>query len=273
MAIFQDVDKCMRCNGCVIACKRTWQMKAETIGVHKVSYDQRLAIKSQKRVDMGPFVRFSCWHCEYPPCASNCPFKAIVKKANGAVEVDMTKCNPLSSQCTRQCVRDCQRGGYPKVGVGSDKFGTPKAYKCTLCFGRAGAGGDLPTRKTAAELAAIADVDLRAEVSHEPSCVFTCPAKAMMWDSRANIATYIKANGYTSFAGDGSVYWASKKSLLASPKADPLVEDHISPMVANLLSGPFAKVALVPTLLLGGLLAFSARRANNEIPAMTGEEV
>jgi len=60
MAILHDVDKCMRCNGCVISCKRTWKMKALNEGVHKTAPDQRVIIKSQKRVDMGPFIRFSC---------------------------------------------------------------------------------------------------------------------------------------------------------------------------------------------------------------------
>ena len=30
MAILQDADKCMRCNGCVTACKREWKMKLPT---------------------------------------------------------------------------------------------------------------------------------------------------------------------------------------------------------------------------------------------------
>ena len=94
MAIFQDVDKCMRCNGCVVACKREWGMKYDSVGVMKVGVDQRLAIKSQKRVDMGPFVRFACWHCPDPPCARACPFGAMVKRENGAVDIDETKCKP-----------------------------------------------------------------------------------------------------------------------------------------------------------------------------------
>lgn len=280
MVIFQDVDKCMRCNGCVIACKRTWKMKAATgsrLGVNKVDYDQRVAIKSQKRVDMGPFIRFSCWHCEYPPCAGLCPFGAISKKPNGAVAIDHSKCNPLSSKCTKQCVSSCQRGGYPKIGLGSDLNADAKAYKCTMCSGRAGAGGDLPTRKTAAELDAIAATDssLAAELAHEPACVYTCPAKAMKWDAASNwTQDKLVAAGYKSYVIGGGMVWASKKFMIAGPKADPLVEDHISPMVANALSGPFAKAAIVPTLVVGGLLAISARRAKNETTAaVLAEEV
>jgi Fe-S-cluster-containing dehydrogenase component len=269
MAVFQDVDKCMRCRGCVIACKRTWKMKALNPGVHKVAPDQRVIIKSQKRVDMGPFMRYSCWHCTNPPCVKRCPFGAMAKKSNGAVAVDHALCKPGSTnssgvKCTYQCQVDCGRGGYPKVGVGSDMYTTSKAQKCTLCYGRAGAGEDLnasygpalPTKASAAEITAV------PQKAHQPACVMTCPADAMNWDTKANIVTYLNntANGYISAQGDGSMYWASRKNLLIAPKADPFVEDHVTPLVSSVVSGPFAKAALVPMLLVGGLAAVIARR-------------
>ncbi|MBE0417249.1 MAG: hypothetical protein IBX63_05750 [Coriobacteriia bacterium] len=266
MAVFQNVDKCVRCNGCVISCKRTWKMKALNPGVHKVAPDQRVIIKSQRRIDNGPFVRFSCWHCPDPPCVKRCPFKALTKQANGAVSIDPDLCNP--PQCQKQCLTDCQRAGYPKIGVGSDLFATEKAWKCTLCYGRAGDTADLdatygdplPTNYNK-----LPDTTPVADMDHEPSCVYTCPAKAMRWDTRANIRDYINtpANGYLSAQGDGSMYWASKKAIIIQPKADPYIEDHITPMVSNLLTGPFAKAALVPTIFAGGLLAVIARRQQN----------
>ena len=273
MAIFQDVDRCVRCNGCVISCKRTWKMKAENPGVHKVAPDQRVIIKSQKRVDNGPFIRFSCWHCPDPPCVKRCPFGALAKQDNGAVSVDPNLCNPGATnpagvKCVQQCQLDCNRAGYPKVGEGSDEFPTAKSWKCTLCYGRAGADADLDSAygtslpngsNNLPGSVRVADMD------HEPSCVYTCPAKAMKWDTRANVWDWINdpANGYISAQGDGSVFWASKKALIIQPKADPYIEDHITPMMSNLLTGPFAKAALVPTLLAGGLLAVIARRQAN----------
>ncbi len=269
MAIFQEVDKCMRCNGCVISCKRTWKMKALNPGVHKTAPDQRVIIKSQKRVDMGPFIRFSCWHCPDPPCAKRCPYEAIVKQPNGAVSVDPNLCspdttNPANGQtCTRQCVSDCQRGGYPKVGEGSDEFTEAKAWKCTMCYGRAGATADLkaeygnPLPNNNVGAAAV------PELEHWPSCVYTCPAKAMGFDTRANIMNKIATGGYLSYVGDGSVFWASKKYLLAGPKADPFVEDHVNPFVSSVLSSSVAKAALVPTLVAGGVMAIIARRQMN----------
>lgn len=272
MAILQEVDKCIRCNGCYIACKRTWGMAAADFnsrGVHRTAPHQRVVIKSIKKTDMGPFMRFSCWHCPNPPCAGRCPFKAIKKEASGAVSVDFTKCNPNDSRCTKQCVTDCQRGGYPKVGTGN-LANDYKAFKCTMCHGKAGLGGCLPTKATPAEYAAV------PEKEHQPTCVYTCPAKAMMYDTRDNIRAYLAAKYAAapidpvtlrkqySAVGDGSMYWWSSKYTLTAPKADPFVEDHVTPMVSGLLSSPFAAAAIVPTLVVGGLLAISARKAENQ---------
>lgn len=282
MAILQDVDKCMRCNGCVISCKRTWQMKALNPGVHKTAPDQRVIIKSQKRVDMGPFMRYSCWHCSNPPCVKRCPFSAIKKDTeSGAVHIDPTLCKPgefndKGVQCTKQCQIDCGRGGYPKIGKGSDQFpNDDKAWKCTMCFGRAGDidaldpavqaeyvgkyGNPLPTNYNNLPGA---PVGTEGSLDHEPSCVYTCPAKAMKWDTRDRVYAFIQdsANGYVSAQGDGSVFWASKKGLVIAPKADPFVEDHVTPLISSVVSSPFAKAALVPAALGAGLVALIARR-------------
>lgn len=291
MAILQDVDKCVRCNGCVISCKRTWHMKgivpADDLPHYKLAPNQRVVIKSQKRLDMGPFVRFSCWHCENPPCVGRCPFKAIVKNTTtGAVWIDPNLCNPDDPKCVQQCKIDCQRGGIPYIGVGSDLISVSDAWKCTLCTGTyvgapytgAGLGGDLPTKATAAQIAAV------PEKAHQPSCVFTCPAKAMRYDTRENILSFLNTGidpedatapviTWMSRFGDGSMFWASTKFLVAPPKADPFMEDHMSPMLGSLLSSPFAKAALAPTLVVGGLLALAARRAKMEKETpMAGEE-
>jgi len=309
MAILQEVDKCVRCNGCVISCKRTWHMMGivpmDDMPHNKLAANQRVVIKSQKRVDAGPFVRFSCWHCEgTPPCTGRCPFKAITKDpASGAVWIDPIKCTPGGTnagvKCVQQCKIDCQRGGVPMIGEGSDLvdfLDKPKAWKCTLCHsgnyagapyvgaGRTVDGADLPTKAPGANKERVSQLVNVAgdpystaaieELDHQPSCVYTCPAKAMVYDTRANIVAYLSdtSQHWMSRIGDGSMFWASRKFLVAPPKADPFIEDHLSPMVGSLLSSPFAKAALAPTLIVGGLLALAARRAKmEEQTSMTGE--
>jgi Fe-S-cluster-containing dehydrogenase component len=280
MAIAQDVDKCMRCNGCVISCKRTWEMKGivplDGKPNQKVTSNQRVVIKPQRRVDTAPFVRFSCWHCADPPCAKGCWKNAIIKDATGPVYIDPVKCDPAAinpktnATCNRICQSQCGRGGYPKIGKGSSVTAyllKDKAWKCTMCFGRSGLGGDLPTKAAATEYTGVGSVP---EKEHQPTCVFTCPAQCMYYDTRDAIITMLNAGKalaadnpahIISVQGDGSMFWYSRKYMLIAPKADPFMEDHISPMVGSLLSGPFAKAALVPTLIAGGLLALAARRA------------
>jgi Fe-S-cluster-containing dehydrogenase component len=277
MAILQEVDKCVRCNGCVISCKRTWGLMgiapANDLPNQKVAINQRVVIKPQRRVDNAPFVRYSCWHCDSPPCAVRCPWKAIKKEATagtttGAVSVDLTKCNPNAivpssggKKCGSVCRADCGRGGYPKVGLGREGSDNPVMQKCTMCSGRAGLGGNLPSKASADEILAVPDK------ACQPACVYTCPANAMKYDTVDNIRKIltdgVAAGTYTNWRGGSNMFWASKY-MMVDPKADPFMEDHISPMVSSLLSGPFAKAALVPTLVAGGLLALSARRAKIE---------
>jgi Fe-S-cluster-containing dehydrogenase component len=286
MAILQDVDKCVRCNGCVISCKRTWQMKGivpdDDKPNQKVAKNQRVVIKPMRRVDNPPFMRYSCWHCENPPCAKGCPRGAINKDtASGRVWIDPVKCTPYDAPaCNFVCQIRCGRGGYPKIGAGCDATGqtAPKAWKCTMCYGRSGSdtettalkatwGDPLPTtaRKVGSDYVSSLTGGVVNELAHMPACVYTCPAKAMTFDTRDNILAYIRTE-LTAFPGaqaegDGSIFWISRKNYLLAPKADPFMEDHVSPMVSSLLNSPFAKAALVPTLVAGGLLALSSRRA------------
>ena len=311
MAILQNVDKCMRCNGCVTACKREWKLKLPEnmaqVQPNIVSPRHRLAIKSLKRGDMGPFTRFSCWHCPDPPCAYECPFNAIHKEPTGAVSVDNAKCMPSLCRTTpgpKPCEIGCQRGGYPKVGVAYESgpyAGQLKMNKCTLCTGRAGADGvvdphtALPTRARAISgvypnQVFASDLPLPSggtlpnptvpELAHEPACVSTCPAKAMKWDSKANILAYLNdpANGYIlpngsqNWIGNGAMFWAAKKIMITPPKADPFIEDHVAPMATSALSSP---LVVASTIVLGGLAMLAARKdkiAAEEL-GTTGEEV
>jgi hypothetical protein len=166
--------------------------------------------------------------------------------------------------------------------------GLTKMNKCTLCTGRAGADGvvdastALPTRARKVGGNWVSDLPLPSggtlpnatvpELAHEPACVSTCPAKAMKWDSKANILAYLQdpangyilANGTQNWIGNGAMFWASKKVMLTPPKADPLVEDHVTPQATSILS---SSALIIPTLVAGGLAALAKRKADNEAEA------
>lgn len=250
-AILQEIDKCMKCRGCQVACQRV-QGLTQTVGdASKVQPDDPMVIKNQGSNDNPPFVRYSCWHCFNPPCVSTCPLGAMkIDSATGAVYVDHTatdgtKCNPNDARCVsagRPCAKNCWKGGYPKIGTNAP--GT-FAYKCHLCYNNPGG----------------------------PECVKTCPAKALKYDTLANIKAILSATGKDgygnpgdSWIGTGHVFWARKSpgggvvATFTPPTTDPFIEDHISPMIEKVLRSPVGPALGIPALLLGGFYALYRRK-------------
>lgn len=267
--IVQTVDKCLKCRACMVACERVNKLDADGTA-EAVSYDDLVAVKSQNvNLDMGPYVRYNCWHCPNPPCANACPWGAFYEHtdSNGdvlGVDIDRTYCHAGESgtlskrgggtatgTCTYQCRRECGRGGYPKIGNNNSYLtsGT-KAYKCTLCATKI-AAGDL-TR---------------------PACVTACPNAALKYgklnstkttlyvDGVNDVATNVDLDGSARpyQASNGGFFWISKKHFIP-PTADPFVEDHLTPMMSKFLLSPAAAGLLMPAAVIGGLYGVIRRR-------------
>lgn len=237
MAILQEIDKCMKCRGCQVACQRVQGLTTTVGKAEKIEADEPMVVKAQASNDSPPFVRYSCWHCSNPPCVPACPLGAMkVDPATSGVYVDKTKCNPAS--CAQQCVRDCRKGGYPKVGTNAP--GT-YAYKCNLCYDQA----------------------------NGPACVNTCPGKALTYGTVDSIQSTLTTN-YSGtgdvWVGEGHMFWARKSpgagaiATFDPPTTDPYIEDHISPMFGKVLKSPVGSALAVPALLFGGLFALFKRR-------------
>lgn len=238
-AILQEVDKCMRCRGCQVACQRVQGLTGLTTNegnANTVQADDPMVVKAQKGNDSPPYIRYSCWHCNAAPCITACIRNAVKRDAvTGAVYVDHALCDPTSG-CGQKCATKCHRGGYPKIGTTEHAVG-PKAYKCDMCS----------TRATAVSM------------TNPPECVATCPGKALKFDTLTNIKA---SAGYASAAykaGDGRMFWASSKPF-TPPTTDPYIEDHITPMFGRFVKAPVAKALVLPTLLFGGLFALYNRR-------------
>lgn len=238
MAILQEIDKCMKCRGCQVACQRVQGLfrVPNYDGVPKIAWDDPMVVKPQAANDSPPYVRYSCWHCDAPPCAPACPLGAMaIDSATGAVYVDANLCVP--DNCLRQCRTYCRRGGYVRIRERSDIPNgvneEPLAFKCHLCYNR----------------------------PEGPACVETCPAGALTYKTRDEIKALAAAYPYT--AGDGHIIWASKKPFTA-PASDPFIEDHISPMFGKIAGGSVSKLLTVPTLVAGGLYALYRRRLEVE---------
>jgi len=122
-----DIDSCIRCHACEIACRNEHELTAETGAswCRVVTVGPR-RIQGNLHVD---FVPVFCLHCEDPFCLALCPSRAIRKDEEGRVVIDEDSCTGCGL-----CVHGCP---YGCISFNEVK-GT--AGHCDLCRGRTEAG-------------------------------------------------------------------------------------------------------------------------------------
>lgn len=143
--IIVDVDKCIGCNACFVACKE------ENKVAPGVQWNQIHRIENPKEMVINYF-RVSCQHCDNPACLPACPVKAIYKGANGEVLVDQSKCIGCG-MCANVCPYNAPK--FNRSGKTSywdkpalveialephQKRIAGKAERCTLCTHRTSKG-------------------------------------------------------------------------------------------------------------------------------------
>jgi len=162
-----NLDDCLGCQACVVACKAEYDLSPETME------DSGKAIPLWSKVyTIGPTGEFPdlgmhylpvlCNHCEKPRCLESCPANAIEKRADGIVVINQEKCTGC-----RQCFWACP---YGAVFCPTRK---QKASKCEFCFSR-------------------------IEKDQEPLCVSVCLAKCRLFgdlnDPTSRISTSLARN-------------------------------------------------------------------------------
>ena len=146
-AFFVDVQRCIGCYTCAMACKNIYEVEP---GIAWRTL-QSVEGESFPHRDMA-FYSLACNHCEQPACAESCPEEAIYKRdQDGAVVIDPDKCTG-----EKNCITACPYG-VPKF---NNKTG--QAEKCHLCHTRLDAG-------------------------KQPGCVESCPTGALTLMSLAEI--------------------------------------------------------------------------------------
>lgn len=123
-ALLIDNEVCWGCLTCEIACKQ--EMDAID-GVKLISVLDEFR-KNDDRLDF-VFEVNVCRHCDTPPCLDACPEEAIVKREDGIVVMDYTRCTGCQS-----CIEACPYGA-----IAFDKENS-LAQKCNLCHHRVDSG-------------------------------------------------------------------------------------------------------------------------------------
>lgn len=150
MRIFPDVEACIDCGSCVVACKRTWDIPVNdqridiTTMLEGLEADEGFNGRQTAAIEEGmnpgeTNLPMQCYHCENAPCVSVCPTNALQKQDNGFVEV----VDDLCIGC-QYCLSGCPFGApqFPDSDDGMNAVvgsgGTMD--KCTGCEERQDAG-------------------------------------------------------------------------------------------------------------------------------------
>ncbi|MDD3814321.1 MAG: formate dehydrogenase subunit beta [Desulfocapsaceae bacterium] len=175
-----DISKCIGCKACQAACME-WNDIRDEVGTCKGVYDNPPDLSagswtvmrfSEVEAENGKLEwlirKDGCMHCADPGCLKACPAPgAIIQHTNGIVDFQQENCTGCG-----YCITGCPFN-IPRLSPKDHK-----AYKCTLCSDRIGAG-------------------------LEPACAKTCPTGAIMFGSKKEMIIHaegriadLKERGY-----------------------------------------------------------------------------
>ena len=85
MGIIVNVDECIGCHACFIACKQENQVSPN------IQWNRIRKVENREQ-NIINYFRASCQHCEDPACLKVCPMKAVYKGPHGEILIDQDKC-------------------------------------------------------------------------------------------------------------------------------------------------------------------------------------
>ena len=162
MGFFTDTSVCIGCKACEVACKEWNSVPEDGLALTGMSYDNTVGlgadtwrhvafIEQRKPVadgqDQFRWLMSSdvCKHCTHAACLDVCPTGALFRTEFGTVVVQEDVCNGCG-----YCVPACP------YGVIDRREDDGRAWKCTLCYDRLGAG-------------------------MEPACAKACPTESIQF--------------------------------------------------------------------------------------------
>jgi len=182
--IFPDVEACIDCGGCVVACKRTWDVPRDEqrISISTMLEGQEgaegLNASSERALDRDESpgetsIPMQCYHCENAPCVSVCPTDSLVSMDDGFVDVRDSLCVGC-----QYCLSACPFGApqFPESDEGAAQlFGTGGTMdKCTMCEERQDVGkGPACAEECSTDAILVGDADqISSELERRDSGTF-----------------------------------------------------------------------------------------------------
>jgi phenylacetyl-CoA:acceptor oxidoreductase 27-kDa subunit len=181
-----DLSKCMRCHGCVAACR------VEHFLPLGITWSKLIAW--EETADELTTYAVRCNHCKDAPCVKACPSEASQQREDGIVWIDQNKCVGCR-YCIIACPyqnrtylsRDRDTGFFPGYGLTEFEKAGKKLYphtvgtteKCNFCLERIDAG---------------LSEGLKPGIDREatPACVNTCPSRALNFGDLDNPASEVR---------------------------------------------------------------------------------
>ncbi|HMC52094.1 MAG TPA: 4Fe-4S dicluster domain-containing protein [Acidimicrobiales bacterium] len=259
VGFFTDTSVCIGCKACEVACKEWNGVPEGGLDFRATSYDntgmlgadswRHVAFVEQPRGGDGYNTRGDgrtgvrwlmssdvCKHCTRAACLDVCPTGALFRTEFGTVVVQQDVCNGCG-----YCVSACP------FGVIDQRKGDGRAWQCTLCYDRLGAGG-------------------------EPACAQACPTDSIQFgpveELRADAARRVsrlrdagidRARLYGHDSGDGVGGFGAFFLLLDEPEVYGLPPDPV--VTTRDLPGMWrAAAAAAVSLAVGVAAAFVGSR-------------
>jgi formate dehydrogenase iron-sulfur subunit len=143
MGFFTDTSVCIGCKACEVACKEWNHVPEDGLNLTGMSYDNTIGLGAdtwrhvafiEKKQPGDGDVRWLmssdvCKHCTHAACLDVCPTGSLFRTEFGTVVVQEDICNGCG-----YCVPACP------YGVIDRRQDDGRAWKCTLCYDRIGAG-------------------------------------------------------------------------------------------------------------------------------------
>lgn len=225
-----DQSKCIRCYGCVIACRIAHFLPMG------VSWSRLMELEIGQSESPVTIYPVRCNHCKNAPCVDVCPTGANQRRYDGIVWVDQNKCVGCR-YCVVACPyqnrffvsKDKDKGYFPNDGltdfekVGKRKYphqvGTTE--KCNFCMERIDAGLSRGLKP---------GIDRDAT----PVCVNTCPGRVMTFGDLDNpespVSRLLKEKGafvlHPEYGTEPSIYYINKTMSMLNSQMDLIQNDR-----------------------------------------------